>query len=48
MRRTAVVAAWLAWASVGTIVIAVEGIDRALRYAPGRRIASAIYVKMAH
>lgn len=37
--------AWAAWATVGTIVLVVEGVDRLLRYAPGRRLAATIYSK---
>lgn len=36
-------AAFLAWAGVGTVVVAIEGVDRLLRCAPGRRLAARAY-----
>lgn len=35
--------AWTAWVSVGAVVVAVEGVDRLLRVAPGRRLAARVY-----
>lgn len=45
MKHLATPAAWLAWVSVGTVVVAIEVVDRLLRVAPGRRLAAYVYTR---
>lgn len=47
MRHLSTPLAWLAYVTVGTAVLAIEGVDRVLRYAPGRRLAAHVYSRTA-